>query len=171
MRNRLSISPYLGSSSRSVWIKFKWGIASFVNKVEKLAIRVVIGILSVIPRHDKEEYLQRVEEFLITKLDAIHKQTLQQGTERFLLRPIEIVNAGWLVWISLAQTFGVYRTCDCVTSRWGHGGGYLDFAQQDETTADLIKYTWRIATGIASATMGIGMVYIVIEVMYTPGFE
>jgi hypothetical protein len=27
----------------------------------------------------------------------------------------------------MAQVFGWYKTCDCMTSNWAWGGGYLDF--------------------------------------------
>lgn len=46
---------------------------------------------------------------------------------RVVITFLELVNTAWLVYILMAQTFGTYNSCDCVTSRWGGGGGYADF--------------------------------------------
>lgn len=43
--------------------------------------------------------------------------------ELLILRPIEIVNASWLVYILVAQTFGSYETCKCMASVWGFNSG------------------------------------------------
>lgn len=40
----------------------------------------------------------------------------------FVLDPSEAINAGWLVYIVLAQTFGLYQNCNCMASTWGGGG-------------------------------------------------
>lgn len=40
-----------------------------------------------------------------------------------LLRPMEIVNTCWLIYIVVAQTFGIYNNCYCQASTWGGGGG------------------------------------------------
>lgn len=65
----------------------------------------------------------------------------------FIIRPSEIFNTGWLVYIISAQTFGSYQTCNCLASTWARSGvtqshsvsynsgdpltrakGYIDFA-------------------------------------------
>ena len=40
-----------------------------------------------------------------------------------LLRPLEIANTAWLIYIIIAQTFGVYNNCYCQASTWAGGGG------------------------------------------------
>lgn len=40
-----------------------------------------------------------------------------------LLRPLEITNTAWLIYIIIAQTFGVYNNCYCQASTWAGGGG------------------------------------------------
>ncbi len=47
----------------------------------------------------------------------------------FILNPSEAINAGWLVYIVTAQTFGSYRKCNCMASIWGGRGvrAYLLF--------------------------------------------
>lgn len=37
----------------------------------------------------------------------------------FVLDPSEAINAGWLVYIVIAQTFGLYQNCNCMASIWG----------------------------------------------------
>lgn len=63
------------------------------------------------------------------------------------MRPCEIFNSAWLVYIIAAQTFGSYQTCECLASTWAGSGvtqshslfhhfrdqltrakGYIDFA-------------------------------------------
>ncbi len=65
----------------------------------------------------------------------------------FIMRPCEIFNSAWLVYIIAAQTFGSYQTCECLASTWAGSGvtqshslfhhfrdqltrakGYIDFA-------------------------------------------
>jgi len=65
----------------------------------------------------------------------------------FVIRPGEIFNSGWLVYIIAAQTFGSYQTCERLASTWARSGvipphssftipryqlthakGYIDFA-------------------------------------------
>lgn len=52
-------------------------------------------------------------------LDAL---TFRDRLEIFVLNPSEAVNSIWLIYIVIAQTFGIYQNCDCVTSTWGHRG-------------------------------------------------
>lgn len=42
--------------------------------------------------------------------------------EVFVLRPFEIGNFIWLIYIVIAQTFGIYQNCDCMASTWGGHG-------------------------------------------------
>lgn len=78
---------------------------------------------------------------------------------------MELINFSWLVYIVIAQTFGTYRTCECVTSGWGGQGGYLDFNHQDTTSSRWVKYYWTTGTTIASLTMAVSMFYITVEWM------
>ncbi|KAL9613821.1 MAG: hypothetical protein Q9167_001668 [Letrouitia subvulpina] len=53
--------------------------------------------------------------------------TFRDIVRNFVLRPGEVANAIWLIYIIFAQTFGAYQTCDCMASNWGSIGGYIDF--------------------------------------------
>lgn len=48
--------------------------------------------------------------------------TVRDRIEVFVLRPWEVTNSVWLVYIVFAQTFGSYRNCDCQASTWGSDG-------------------------------------------------
>ncbi|OCL04333.1 hypothetical protein AOQ84DRAFT_324574, partial [Glonium stellatum] len=107
--------------------------------------------------------LQRVEHKMKASFLTIHEYNSKEWTRRFFFIPVEFINTTWLIYIVLAQTFGSYRTCECVTSRWAGGGGYLDFTQSDVTNSPWVKYYWTSGTVLGSTTMGIGMIYIVAE--------
>lgn len=55
-------------------------------------------------------------------LHAWTSMTFRDRIEVLFLRPCEIVNIGWLVYIVAAQTFGSYQDCDCQASMWGGHG-------------------------------------------------
>lgn len=48
--------------------------------------------------------------------------TLRAFLEVFVLRPCEICNFFWLIYIVMAQTFGFYQNCDCIGSAWDSRG-------------------------------------------------
>jgi hypothetical protein len=73
----------------------------------------------------------------------------------------------------LAQTFGLYKTCVCVTSYWGGGGGYVDFVAQamstsrwahDKSTSRWVLYYWTIGTCMSGLVLLCSMFYITVEV-------
>lgn len=53
--------------------------------------------------------------------------TFRDCMEILFLRPCEIVNTCWLVYIVAAQTFGSYNNCDCQASIWGGHGVRIEF--------------------------------------------
>ncbi|KAI4610018.1 hypothetical protein J4E83_008583 [Alternaria metachromatica] len=78
-------------------------------------------------------------------------------------RPIELFNTIWLMYIVMAQVTGLYRTCDCITSNWAGGGGYLDFSQQFTSNSYGIALTWKSGTSLTALVMGLSMFYITVE--------
>ncbi|KAF2176941.1 hypothetical protein K469DRAFT_645070 [Zopfia rhizophila CBS 207.26] len=132
--------------------------------VEDLFVKGLFTCLSLLPFTEKQQKLQSAEHIVRTCLDAFHDFTFQQKTELLLFRPLEILNVIWLIYIVLAQTFGYYRTCDCVTSSWGvHSGGYLDFTQSDVTNSPWVVYYWTSGTVLSVSVMGLAMIYVVTE--------
>ena len=52
--------------------------------------------------------------------------TFRDSIEIFVLRPCEIVNVTWLFYITSAQTFGIYQSCNCKASTWSAIGVRTD---------------------------------------------
>ncbi|KAK3113136.1 hypothetical protein LTR53_009873 [Teratosphaeriaceae sp. CCFEE 6253] len=57
------------------------------------------------------------------------KLSPQQRWEFLFFRPVEAGNTAWLLYRILAQTFGSDNTCECMSSLWSFGGGYVDLTQ------------------------------------------
>lgn len=99
-----------------------------------------------------------------TSLESIAaRRRSQRRWELFFFRPVETINTIWLVYIVLSQTFGWYKTCDCVTSTWGGGGGYLDFEVQDTVKTSWVLIYWTTGTALTGLVMALSMFYITVE--------
>ncbi|KAJ9643372.1 hypothetical protein H2199_004051 [Coniosporium tulheliwenetii] len=153
-------------SSCSLFQKLTSRIAQLWLRIVDGAIRAVIGVVAWRQSPDRR---RRVEERMRTSLEVCRDYTLKEWTERFFFRPIELINAAWLLYIVMAQTFGWYKNCNCVTSTWGGRGGYLDFTQSDVTNSPWVLWYWTSGTVLASTTMGLAMIYIIAEVGGTSG--
>ena len=57
------------------------------------------------------------------------RSSTRQRIGAVILTPMDVVNTAWLTYIVLAQTFGAYRSCRCMSSNWGIGNGYVDFSR------------------------------------------
>lgn len=68
------------------------------------------------------------------------------------------------IYIVLAQTFGWYKTCDCVTSNWAGKGGYLDFSVQDTSNSRWVLWYWTGGTLMTGLVLLFSMFYITVEV-------
>lgn len=110
--------------------KLKDTSTAFTDFLEGYSIKTVSKAVDVLPGHDKSARRDSVESYLQRKFSTFHNLTLQERTERFFFRPAEFINMSWLIYITIAQTFGSYRNCNCITSGWARGGGYVDFTQQ-----------------------------------------
>jgi hypothetical protein len=80
-----------------------------------------------------------------------------------VLIPMEIVNSGWLVYIILAQTFGIYNTCFCQASTWGGKGGYINFEDDAYYKAHGVVLYWAIGTAISCSVMLLTISYVLKE--------
>jgi hypothetical protein len=45
------------------------------------------------------------------------------AVDRWFFKPIELGNVGWLAYITISQTTGLYNSCRCKSSLWFGGGG------------------------------------------------
>lgn len=105
--------------------------------------------------------------------------TFRDVVRRFVIRPGEMINTGWLTYIIFAQTFGnhilyptlhcgltftgSYQTCDCMSSNWAKGGGFIDFQTYDYYIAHGVFVYWGSANGLSMFVMSVGLAYIVYE--------
>lgn len=80
-----------------------------------------------------------------------------------LLRPLEVVNFVWLLYIVFAQTVGAYQTCDCFSAIWVGQGRYVDFSIVSYYSSHTIEVYWSVATAVTCAVMCAGFAYIVAE--------
>lgn len=138
-------------------------ISDFRDMVENFLIRATVKGISIFLPSNKKHKLQHVEHRMKLFSLTIREYNLKEWTRRFFFIPVEFINTTWLIYIVLAQTFGSYRNCECITSRWASGGGYVDFTQNDSTNSPWVNYYWTSGTVLGSTTMGIGMIYIVVE--------
>ena len=105
--------------------------------------------------------------------------TFRDVVRRFIIRPGEMINTGWLTYIIFAQTFGKhvqfltlsiqlntkgsYQTCDCMSSNWAKGGGFIDFQTYNYYVAHGVFVYWGGANGLSMFVMSVGLAYIVYQ--------
>ncbi|KAI9890594.1 MAG: hypothetical protein M1814_003792 [Vezdaea aestivalis] len=67
------------------------------------------------------------------------------GIRAFLVL-LELCNCAWLTFSVIAQTWGIWNTCECRSSNWVMGrGGYLDFGTVETFQTDYIVLPYWIA--------------------------
>ncbi|KAF4534903.1 Glutamine-dependent nad(+) synthetase protein [Lasiodiplodia theobromae] len=133
----------------------------FARAGKNLLSRSFSRLLDVLPFPPR--FKANVKSSLKHQAQTRRDWTFQQWTEHCFFRPMEILNSTWLLYIVLAQTFGSYRTCDCMTSTWGSSGGYMDFLQSDLTTSPWVRWYWSAGTAAGTLIMALGMAYVVGE--------
>ena len=114
-------------------------------------------------RKHRRNCLPKVEHAVREHFMFLRSLTARQWWERCFLQPLEVLNTLWLCYLILGQTFGLYNTCECMSSMWAPGGGYVDFTQWDYSTAPAIEHYWITGTCLTCIIMGLGMIYICIE--------
>ena len=83
--------------------------------------------------------------------------------EILVLKPLDLVNTAWLIYIVNAQTFGLYRSCLCMSSVWGAGGGYIDFESIVSYKAHGISLYWGAGTALSLVILSVGLLFIIAE--------
>jgi hypothetical protein len=78
-------------------------------------------------RQNSSSWGSPVKSILLKFWTWFWKLPFRTKVDYFFLRPCDVINTCWLSYIVLAQTFGWYRSCRCMSSVWGGGGGYIDF--------------------------------------------
>lgn len=145
---------------RRHWMVLKAPFIRFFDRIRSLASRRL--------RQNTPSESWRVQSAPTTgttiSLESIAaRRRIQRRWELLFFRPAEVVNTIWLVYIVLSQTFGWYKTCDCVTSTWGGGGGYLDFDVQTTVKTRWVIYYWTTGAALTGTVMALSIFYITVE--------
>lgn len=73
----------------------------------------------------------------------------------------EAINTIWTVYISFAQTLGIYESCECKANHWGLSGTYIDMTHQEQTPSDEILVYWLTGTILASFILAASCAFMV----------
>ena len=164
------------------WKRLKRSVSRMSEALVDLFIRCTVFIALKVPYTNKETIRERIEGTLEKMRIDLREMRPQRKWDLFFFRPIETFNTIWLVshacilgvankllttclqmYIVMAQVSGLYRTCDCITSNWAWGGGYLDFSQQFNSNSYVVAWCWISGTVLTASVMGLSMIYITVE--------
>ncbi|KAF2024567.1 hypothetical protein EK21DRAFT_78439 [Setomelanomma holmii] len=151
------------NNARERWTTLRRRASSFSVETESKFTRFVGWLMHLGPGKNKRARRRSVMTSLEEMFRRLRRLSTQRRWELFFFRPVEAFNTMWLIYIVLAQTFGWYKTCNCVTSTWGGGGGYLDFAVQDTSNSPWVLYYWTTGTCLSGLVILGSMFYITVE--------
>ena len=80
-----------------------------------------------------------------------------------ILTPMDATNSIWLVYIVLAQTFGAYKSCSCMSSNWGWHEGYIDFESFDFYRSNGVYSYWVPGTVLSCFAMVSALAFLTVE--------
>lgn len=158
-QRRATLNPNIATNTARI-IRL-WSLWSALwSKVEqKLSWDLSSVIRILLPRNLSKALLKRQRSFQ----EKLKNLTPQERWEYLFFRPLELGNTSWLLYRALSQTFGVDNTCDCMSSIWAGGGGYIDFTQWNTANSKYVRKSWIAGTTISVTAMSIAMAYIVLE--------
>jgi hypothetical protein len=165
-RSRNSIESMVGESKKVTFLglaESKATLSWFLTSIGDLVVTVAVFITKMIPMKHRKARIRAVENAVRHHFSTLQSLTTRQWAERSFFTPLEFVNMVWLCYLVMAQTIGAFVNCECQTSRWGIGGGYIDFTQWSHTNSDETAKFWTLGTIISCCFMGIGMLYVVLE--------
>jgi hypothetical protein len=102
----------------------------------------------------------------ITELVLEGASSANSAARRFgnhVLLILEALNVCWLLCTTLAQTFGFYQTCFCLSTRFDGRLGYIQFDNVENNHSDLTITVWSVSAGVAGTILLTSLVYFVIE--------
>jgi hypothetical protein len=76
---------------------------------------------------------------------------------------LEAFNVCWLLGTTLAQTFGFYQTCFCLSTRFDGRLGYIQFDDVEINHSDLTITVWSVSAGVAGTILLTSLAYFVTE--------
>ncbi|TLD32599.1 hypothetical protein E2P81_ATG05575 [Venturia nashicola] len=161
----LKTPPSRKSTMDSLFLKetSSW-VTSQRARVENALIRVVSAALAVFHsskhRQAKRDELRRT---LVASIRAWHDLRAREQMHYLVFVPLEFTNAAILIYILLAQSFGLYVNCRCKSASFGPGGGYIDLIQTNRARNPITRASWITGTSISCVIMTLGACYIVLE--------
>lgn len=75
----------------------------------------------------------------------------------------ESINSSWLLFITTAQTFGLYEACTCIGGAFDPYGGYIDFSHVSGTLSSQVYSYWLSGTLFACAVLTWGTGFVVMK--------
>lgn len=194
LMSRLDYTPTVGLGCRSggylvymvialglitIEIVVWWLTHETTHTADDLLARLGTRLERHISRGGMPEKLERVGGRTQRLLSWFRTTTFRDVVRRFVIRPGEMINTGWLTYIIFAQTFGnhiryptlhnrltfigSYQSCDCMSSNWANGGGFIDFQTYDYYFAHGVFVYWGSANALSMFVMSVGLAYIVYE--------
>ncbi|TKA81749.1 hypothetical protein B0A55_01129 [Friedmanniomyces simplex] len=157
LQRRATLNTTIGSHRlRTAWV----GITTGLQRLAGICGAVFVSIISIVLPSMVIKALKRERKRLE---DWFTPLRVQQRWDYCFFRPLEIGNTIWLLYRILAQTFGSDNTCDCMSSLWAGGGGYIDLTEWNVATSKDIRRFWIAGTTLGVTVMSIAMTYIVVE--------
>lgn len=90
--------------------------------------------------------------------------TSQYLVQHLFLIPLDIGNTAWLTWTIIAQTFGLFQRCICISSIWSPViGGYVNFETMQYYRNHGVIIYWAIGTALSCTVLIVASVYLVIQ--------
>jgi hypothetical protein len=174
-------TPTLGlgclSGGYTVFFVIASGLATF-EALSWWLIPEPLGTLS--PRYLKSSALPPANsyiEHLMQRLRITWNNDPRSIFQACVMRPMEVTNLAWLLYIVFAQVLGSYQNCRCLASVWAGKGGYLDFEDAEYYKAHGIILYWATGTAISLFIMGdhlflhtVLLIYTVVLLRYTHHF-
>ena len=78
----------------------------------------MLALSKTFSRGDHDARAVRAQHSIQRRFSWLTETPIHVKIEYFLLRPLDLVNSTWCAYIVLAQTFGSYQSCQCMSSTW-----------------------------------------------------
>ena len=159
-----AITSRIRSSLGTAWSSANDTLAGILDSTEEFGRSMILAVAAWLPRYKHPDKRNELHARLHSQVDPLHYLKLPRWSEWLFFRPLEVFNTAWLIKAIVSQTFGFYVNCNCKTSRFAPGGGYLDFDNWQVANYPELQMIWTTGTAVGVVIMLLGLVYIVIEV-------
>jgi hypothetical protein len=157
-----------GGADLQVTTRNRARFKNFLATMERSIVQTSSHVIHKVHFGRNSPRIDKFEDGIRSYFQTLHALTTRQWIESCLIQPLEALNTIWLVYLIMSQTTGAFVTCACQSSLWSRGGGYLDFTQWKTSNSTALADYWIQGTVISCVIMGLGMIYIVIEVHIIP---